>query len=199
MSENNRKLKYPDALNGYMPDGSKLIDIPELYLSSEDYDRIRKAVVDDVLEAAKQDKKDAFDKALEGSKEYLKEQGFINKSETHPMAVMAVPNPNAYVFRGKQGKEAIAEAKYITIGTEDGWLECKNNKVHEEYLQAKAITEEYEFVKAIKLEAYREFAKELNEKIDFYRRNYDLDYGMLIDFFENDISEIVKFKEGELE
>lgn len=113
------------------------------------------------------------------------------------MNVMAVPNPNAYVFRGKQGKEAIAEAKYIIIGTEDGWLECRNNKAYEEYLQAKAITEEYEFVKAIKLEAYREFAKELNEKIDFYRRNYDLDYGMLIDFFENDIKEIVRYKEEE--
>lgn len=91
---------FADARDGYYM-GSKLIEIPELYLTSEDYDRIRKAVVDDVLEAAKQDKKDAFDKALEGSKEYLKEQEFVDNPETHPMVVMAVPKPTAYVLKGE--------------------------------------------------------------------------------------------------
>ena len=50
------ELKYPDALNGYTRNGSKLIDVPELYLSSEDYDRIYKNVVGDILEAASQKK-----------------------------------------------------------------------------------------------------------------------------------------------
>ena len=55
------------------------------------------------------------------------------------MKVMATPNPHAYVFRDKQGKEAIEEAKYIVIGTEDGWLECKGSKGWEKYLEAKFI------------------------------------------------------------
>lgn len=45
-SESNvfKELKYPDALNGYY-NGSKLIDLPELYLTAEDYDRIYKEVI----------------------------------------------------------------------------------------------------------------------------------------------------------
>lgn len=66
---------YPDALNGYMPPGgSKLIDVPGLYLTSEDYDRIKKETIDAVLDT--------------------KEDG--GDDEAHRMNVMAVPKPTAY-------------------------------------------------------------------------------------------------------
>lgn len=76
---------YPDAPNGYMPDGSKLIDVPELYLTSEDYDRIKRETVDAVLDSAKQEDK-----------------------ETSPsMSVLAVPKPTAYVLKNEERKEKI--------------------------------------------------------------------------------------------
>lgn len=76
---------YPDAPNGYMPDGSKLIDVPELYLTSEDYDRIKKETVDAVLDSAKQEDKEA----------------------SPSMSVLAVPKPTAYVLKNEERKEKI--------------------------------------------------------------------------------------------
>ena len=84
---------YPDAPNGYMPDGSKLIDVPELYLTSEDYDRIKRETVDAILDT-KEDKK---------------------SEEPHQMSVMAVPNPNPYIVK-KSG------LNIMTIPTEDEFL-----------------------------------------------------------------------------
>lgn len=76
---------YADALNGYLPDGSKLIDVPELYLTSEDYDRIKRETVDAVLDFAKQEDK-----------------------ETSPsMSILAVPKPTAYVLKNEERKEKI--------------------------------------------------------------------------------------------
>ena len=68
-----------------MPDGSKLIDVPELYLTSEDFDRIKRETVDAVLDSAKQEDK-----------------------ETSPsMSVLAVPKPTAYVLKNEERKEKI--------------------------------------------------------------------------------------------
>lgn len=80
---------YPDAPNGYMSDGSKLIELPELYLTSEDYDRIKRETVDAILDT-KEDKKS------EGP---------------HQMSVMAVPKPTAYVLKNKNKQSVLFEDK----------------------------------------------------------------------------------------
>ena len=36
---------YADAIGGYLRDGSRVIELPELYLTAEDYDRIYKEVI----------------------------------------------------------------------------------------------------------------------------------------------------------
>jgi len=81
---------YPDALNGYMPPGgSKLIDVPGLYLTSEDYDRIKKETIDVVLDT--------------------KENGGDN--EAHQMNVMAVPKPTAYLLTKNNKDESSSDDK----------------------------------------------------------------------------------------
>lgn len=80
---------YADAPNGYMPDGSKLIDVPELYLTSEDYDRIKRETVDAVLDT--------------------KEDG--GDGEAHQMSVMAVPKPTAYRLTKEDKKKTSSSDK----------------------------------------------------------------------------------------
>ena len=44
----------------------------------------------------------------------------------------------------------IKNAKYLVIGVEDGWIECRNYKDWKEYLKAKRLTELYERYKILK-------------------------------------------------
>ncbi len=80
---------YPDAPNGYMPDGSRLIEVPELYLTSEDYDRIKRETVDAVLDT----------------------KGDGESGEPHQMSVMAVPKPTAYRLTKEDKKKPLSSDK----------------------------------------------------------------------------------------
>ena len=122
------ELKYPDALNGYTRNGSKLIDVPELYLSSEDYDRIYKNVVGDVLEAANQDKmrikeydKDEIDKFL--STEFSKDSEKV-------MEIMAAPNPRAYVISQSKLEKDVA-IKAVKDFVEYLKEKCRTDPIYE--------------------------------------------------------------------
>ncbi len=97
---------YADALNGVLPDGSKLIDVPELYLTSEDFDRIKRETVDAVLEFAKQE-----------------------DQETSPsMSVLAVPKPTAYVLEKGSSDKTSDEISNILeqIGDVQAELICRH-------------------------------------------------------------------------
>ena len=78
------------------------------------------------------------------------------------MEVMAVPNPRAYVLK----KEDIEAAKSLTIGIEDGWIDGSTDEAMEKYQEAKDALSQYDLIKTIKSDAYREFAEKMYENIE---------------------------------
>ena len=76
--------------------------------------------------------------------------------------VMAVPNPKAHVLK----KEDIEAAKYLAVGIEDGWIDGSTDEAMEKYQEAKDALSQYDFIKTIKSDAYKEFA----EKAILHRR-----------------------------
>lgn len=75
------------------------------------------------------------------------------------MEIMAVPNPKAYVLK----KEDIEAAKHLTIGIEDGWIDGSTDEAMEKYQKAKDALSQYDLIKTIKSDAYKEFAARLKE------------------------------------
>ena len=73
------------------------------------------------------------------------------------MEIMAVPNPKAYVLK----KEDIEAAKHLSIGIEDGWIDGSTDEAMEKYQEAKDALSQYDFIKTIKSDAYKEFATKL--------------------------------------
>lgn len=75
------------------------------------------------------------------------------------MEIMAVPNPKAYVLK----KEDMETIKHLTIGIEDGWIDGSTNEAMEKYQKAKDALRQYDLIKTIKSDAYKEFAARLKE------------------------------------
>lgn len=73
------------------------------------------------------------------------------------MEVMAMPNTRAYVLK----KEDIEAAKYLAIGIEDGWIDGSTDEAMEKYQEAKDALSQYDLIKTIKSDAYKEFATKL--------------------------------------
>ena len=71
--------------------------------------------------------------------------------------VMAVPNPKAYVLK----KEDIEAAKHLAVGIEDGWIDGSTDEAMEKYQEAKDALSQYNLIKTIKSDAYKEFATKL--------------------------------------
>ena len=69
------------------------------------------------------------------------------------MEIMAVPNPKAYVLK----KEDMETIKHLSIGIEDGWIDGSTDKA----MEAKDALSQYDFIKTIKSDAYKEFATKL--------------------------------------
>ena len=89
------------------------------------------------------------------------------------MEIMAVPNPKAYVLK-KEDMEAI---KQLVIGIEDGWIDGSTDEAMEKYQEAKDALSQYDFIKVIKSDAYKEFAEKMYENIE---RNEGLYAGQML-------------------
>lgn len=84
--------------------------------------------------------------------------------------VMAVPNPKAYVLK----KEDIEAAKHLAVGIEDGWIDGSTDEAMEKYQEAKDALSQYNLIKTIKSDAYKEFAT----KLKLHRRKmFSSDFG----------------------
>lgn len=78
------------------------------------------------------------------------------------MNVMAMPNTRAYVLK----KEDVEAAKHLVIGIEDGWIDGSTDEAMEKYQEAKDALSQYDLIKTIKSDAYKEFAAKMYENIE---------------------------------
>ena len=78
------------------------------------------------------------------------------------MEIMAVPNPKAYVLK----KEDMETIKHLAIGIEDGWIDGSTDEAMEKYQEAKDALSQYDLIKTIKSDAYKEFAAKMYENIE---------------------------------
>lgn len=81
----------------------------------------------------------------------------FSKDGEKVMEIMAVPNPRAYMLKPKD----IEETKHLSIGIEDGWIDGSTDEAMEKYQEAKEALSQYDFIKTIKSDAYKEFATKL--------------------------------------
>lgn len=184
------ELKYPDALNGYTRNGSKLIDVPELYLSSEDYDRIYKNVVGDILEAANQKKISKCDTCVFRQNCLIKDSNISNDCDA---------------YAEKDSEEMKTDCRTCVYGAECFEREligendnCETYKP-QPTMNVMAMPNTRAYVmrspnrdKAIKLEAYKEFAAAL-KAIKFRVDICDDEYNVVdVDDFDDILRELEK-------
>lgn len=192
------ELKYPDALNGYTRNGSKLIDVPELYLSSEDYDRIYKNVVGDVLEAASQEKTSKCNTCAFGQNCLIKDSNISNDCDA---------------YAEKDYKNVIGDILKTSVREYDEseinkFLSTEYSKDGEKTMNVMAVPNPNAYVisqskleKDVAIKAVKDFVEYLKEKCrtdPIYEPTFGVTFGSEVIITEKKVDEALKEFEEKL-